>query len=231
MALTPSACTIMVTASCMRMAEAADRLRLAQWLSPAFPIGGFAYSQGLETAMVNGQVLDAASLTDWLQAVLTHGTARSEAVLLLHARQPDADLALLTDLCLAYAPSYERTVEMMEQGRAFGQTITAITGEAQPPLPLPLAVGYATRALVLPDAEVLALWLHGVAAQLVSAAVRFVPLGQSQGQAVLAKLAETVTNLARMAISVPLADLGGCTPGADLAAIRHETLHVRIFRT
>lgn len=181
--------------------------------------------------MVEGRVQDATTLADWVQAVLTHGTARFEAVLLLHARQPDADLALLTDLCLAYAASSERTVEMMEQGRAFGQTITAITGELQPLLPLPLAVGHATRALALPDAEVLALWLHGVAGQLVSAAVRFVPLGQSQGQAVLAELAETVTNLAKTAASVPLSDLGGCTPGADLAAMRHETLHVRIFRT
>lgn len=212
------------------MAEAIDRLRLIQWLSPAFPIGGFAYSQGLETAITEGQVRTAADVESWISAILHHGSGSSDAILLAHARAPDADLMALGDLCLALAASAERQTETVEQGRAFSALISGM-GAAQPSLPYPIAVGVATRALSLQTVEILALWLHGLAAQLVSAAVRFVPLGQTQGQTILANLAPQITALADIAARASLAEIATSTFGADLAAMRHETLPVRIFRT
>ena len=77
------------TAKCIAMPRNADRLRLMQMLSPAFPVGSYAYSQGLEQAISDGNVTDAASLTGWITAILTHGSARMDAILLARGRQTD----------------------------------------------------------------------------------------------------------------------------------------------
>lgn len=208
-----------------------DRLRLVQWLSPAFPIGAFAYSQGLETVIATGAVSTPAQVGTWVADVLLHGAARLEAVLLAHARQDGADPEMLADLALAYAVSAERHLEMTEQGRAFGQAIAALTGEDQPPLPYAVALGHATRSLALPTEEVLELWLMGLANQILQAAVRFLPMGQTEAQAVLSRLLPAITTLAAEAATTPLGAIGATTPGADLAQMRHETLPTRIFRT
>lgn len=211
--------------------DPSDRLRLVQWLSPAFPIGGFAYSQGLEAAITAGDLTTSADLLDWISAVLTHGSARSDAVLLAHARGQGADIDGLSDLCLAMAASAERVTELTEQGRAFALAITAITGRAIAELPYPVAVGLATASLQVDTEEVLTLWLQGLAAQLTYAAVRFVPLGQTEGQAVLARLAPKIVTLAAAYAQTPLDEISSTSPRADLAAMRHETMDVRIFRT
>lgn len=211
--------------------DATDTLRLVQWLSPAFPIGAFAYSQGLEAAIDQGDVTDAPTLTDWVTAVLSHGTGRLDAILLAHARDADADIAYLAALAHAYASGAERATELREQGRAFTTALSAITGQTLPPLPYPVAVGYVTRTLDVTTAQVVMLWLQGLAAQMVSAAVRFVPLGQTDGQTVLTRLAPLIARLAQDYADAPLAALSATTPGADLAAMRHETMEVRIFRS
>lgn len=212
------------------ISTAEDRLRLAQWLSPAFPVGGFAYSQGLEEPMATGRVRTAAQVEAWLRDCLCFGTPKMDAIFLARTLAGD-DPAMLSDLILAYAGCAERELELLEQGRAFAVLMAAISGETVSIRPFPVAVGLATRALSLPDAEVIALFLQGVAAQAISAATRFLPLGQSEAQAMLARLAPLLTALAVEAAAARLDDIASFTPGADMAAMRHETLEVRIFRT
>lgn len=214
-------------AICIFMPQSVDRLILAQWLSPAFPVGSYAYSQGIEQAITDGTVTHAASLMDWITATLTHGSARIDAVLLAHARREDG----LEDLAYAYAGSAERCMEMREQGAAFGQIIAGMTGTKPLPLPYALAVGHATRKLDLPTEEVLALFLHSVATQLVLVGVRFIPLGAGEGQKLLGQLAPLIATLASQFATEPLAALSSATLGADIAAMRHETLEVRIYRS
>ena len=137
----------------------------------------------------------------------------------------------LADLARAMAASPERLTEMTEQGRAFGLAIAAITALPQPALPYALAVGHATRALRVATSDVVMLWLHGLAAQLTSVAVRFVPLGQTEGQQILARLAPLIAGLAENYATLGIDDLSSTTPGADLAAMCHETMNVRIYRT
>ncbi len=211
--------------------DPADRLRLVQWLSPAFPIGAFAYSQGLEAAIADGRVAEADGLTRWIHAVLHHGTGRLDGVALALARAPGTDLAALSDLVLAHAASAERVTETLEQGRAFAATVSAVTGRALPPMPYAVAVGAATAPLRVGTGEVMTLWLHGLAAQLVSVAVRFVPLGQTAGQQVLAALAGPITALAAGLAAAGPDDLASTTFGADLAAMQHETMETRIYRS
>lgn len=209
----------------------ADLLKLFQWLSPAFPVGGYAYSHGLETAIAEGRVRDAETLRLWLATVLGHGSGRADAVLLCAAMAPGADHAALTDLAAALAASSERWTETMEQGRAFTEAQNALSGNMFPPTPLPVAVGRAAAELALPAERVAALYLHAFASTLVSGAVRFVPLGQTDGQRVLAALHPLIEVVAQEAARTDPDRIATSAFGADLAAMRHETLDVRIFRT
>jgi urease accessory protein len=192
-------------------------------------VGGYAYSQGLEQAMVDGTVRDATSLAAWIAALMEHGSGWMDAVFVALARTRDA--ADLADLAYAYAPSAERHTEMHDQGAAFGAMIARMTGTAPPALPYAVAVGHATRDMGLDAEEVLAHWLQAYAAQLVSAAVRFIPLGGAEGQAVLASLAPRILQTASRAAAATMDDLHSASFAADMATMRHETLEVRIFRS
>lgn len=215
-----------VTATEALTAEAA-RLLAVQLLSPAFPTGAFAYASGLEWAMDAGLVRDAAGLRDWVTDVLDHGAGWSDAVLLsLTLRGEDCD-----DLARALCVTSERLTETMEQGAAFARTAAALTGADPAPAALPVAVGRACAGLPLPRAEVIALFLHGQALNLILAAVRFMPLGQTEGQRLLADLGPLILRLATRAAAASQADLGGLAIGADLASMHHETMPTRIFRT
>ncbi|WP_151718911.1 urease accessory protein UreF [Gemmobacter serpentinus] len=207
-----------------------DRLRLIQWLSPAFPIGSFAYSQGLEQVMAEGTIRNAADVEVWLRDVLRFGSPQMDAVFVAQA-MAGADPDMLSDLIRALASSAERDIELMEQGRAFTALMSEIRGENVSIRPYPVAVGLALRGLDVTVGEALALFLQGSAAQMISAATRFLPLGQSQAQAILARLAPLIAGIATRAAATPLDEIATFTPGADMAMMMHETLDVRIFRT
>ena len=174
----------------------AARLTLARWLSPAFPLGSFAYSHGLEAAMAEGRVATAAEVGDWVSDVLRFGSGWIDAVVLAAALRPGADHAELSDLARAMAASRERWQETSDQGAAFVRTVNALTGQSLASVPLPVAVGRAASGLGLPPEEVVALYLNAFATALVQAAVRFIPLGQTEGQAVLARLGGDIAAVA-----------------------------------
>mgnify|MGYP006271541193 CR=1 FL=1 len=220
----------MATDGPIPMTETADLLALTQWLSPAYPVGAFAWSHGMEAAIAAGDIHDPATLADWLDALLRHGAGWSDAVLLAAAHRGE-DAAALAALATALAPSRERRLETREQGAAFARTTAALEGGPPGPAPYPVAVGTAARRLSAPTGTVVSLYLHAVASNLVSAAVRFVPLGQTEGQRVLAGLAPLIERLAREAAEAPVDALGGCAFRSDIAAMRHETLTTRIFRS
>ncbi len=204
-----------------------DLLKLSQWLSPGFPVGGFAYSHGLEQAIDGGVVCSAATLQDWLSQVLQFGSGLSDAVFVCRS-QEGADLA---DLCEAMAPSKERLEETRAQGAAFARTVSAILPEPVSAAPLPVAVGCAARQLSLTPETVAGFYLHAFAANLVTAAVRFVPLGQTEGQVVLANLHGVILRVAEQAVQTPINELGTAAIGSDMAAMHHETMEVRLFKS
>jgi urease accessory protein len=206
-------------------------LSLVQWLSPAFPVGSYACSHGLEWAISAGDITSAEDLQRWIGTVLTEGAGRTDAILLARALRPEADLAALSALAQALAASRERLLETQDQGRALGQTIAALTGQPLPDMPYPVALGAAARGLGLPAEPVVALYLHAFASALVQAAVRFVPLGQTEGQAVLAALHPVILQVAAGAAQAGIDQIGSGAFRSDLAAMRHETMDVRIFRT
>lgn len=213
------------------MSSVPGLLTLMQWLSPAFPTGGFAYSHGLEWMIAEGGLKGADALRDWLSDVLRFGSGRQDAILLSLALREGADHAALDTLARALCPSAERLAETVDQGSAFARTVAGITGRDLPPRVLPVAVGQAAQTLDLPREQVIALYLHALAANLVSVGIRFLPLGQTEGQAVLTALHPVIETLAAECVEAGEDDLGGVALGADLAAMRHETMDVRIFRT
>ena len=226
--------TVITTTITTTMTEA--RYRLMTWLSPAYPVGGFSYSHGIEYAVEAGLVTDRTSLADWIEDCLRHGAGRSDAIIAAHAWRAEdaATRAELADLALALQPAKERLLECEAQGAAF-QLVTAAVWPAgeidAAPLPYPVAVGVAARAHDVPLDEMLSAYLWAFAANLVSAAVRLVPLGQTDGQRVQAALMPVVLDVARDAETSDLDDIGGCAFRADIAAMRHETQHVRLFRS
>ncbi|WP_047996152.1 urease accessory protein UreF [Puniceibacterium sp. IMCC21224] len=205
-------------------------LTLHQLFSPAFPVGAFAYSHGLETEVQAGRVATAAQAQDWIHTVLTQGAGWSDAVLFVHAAVgPDSQK--LADLACALAPSAERRQETVLQGAAFAQTVSQVWGIDLPEYAYPVAVGCAVSLLSLPAEDALTLYLQAMVSNLTGAAVRLVPLGQTDGQRIVKALSPCCTELAERAWEADLDDIGGFAPLIDIASQRHESLYSRIFRS
>ncbi|MEL6478639.1 MAG: urease accessory UreF family protein [Pseudomonadota bacterium] len=204
-----------------------DLTVLMTWLSPAYPVGAFTFSHGLETAVASGAVSGAAGAEAWVADCLVHGAGRSDAILLTHARR-GGDIA---DLAEALAPSAERREETLAQGRAFAETTRAAWGIDLAPAAYPVVLGQASAALDLPEDVVIRAYLTAFAANLISAAIRLVPLGQTEGQIMQARFASGIAGLAGEVQVASLDDIGGCALAADIASLQHETQTVRLFRS
>lgn len=210
------------------MSDPAGLVRLALMFSPAFPVGAFAYSQGLEQAAADGLVDDAAGVAAWLSAQLDHGAARADAVLFARAfalTRDGGDPAELHDLALALAGSGERHVETSAQGAAFlaaaGRATTTATAFA-------VAAGSEASRTEETVEAALALFLAAWAANQMQVAIRLGLIGATAGVAVLERLEAPLAALAATAAALPL---GGFAPGVDIAAMRHERASVRLFRS
>lgn len=235
------------------MAEAA-LFDLLSWMSPAWPIGSFAHSGGLEWAVEAGQVHCRESARDWLAALLHHGALANDAVLFVHAWRAAqagdaARLAQVAELAHASQTGQERRLEACAQGLAFRRiaidtAVPGMTGALYarlladiPPdeltYPVAAAALFACNGIAAEPA--LTAFLHGALANLVSAAQRLVPLGQTDGQRLLRALREDVLAIAAAAVALPDGDpfeqLGGATLAAELACMAHETQYTRLFRT
>lgn len=216
----------------------ADLQKLLTWLSPAFPVGAFAWSAGLETAIVKGMVHDRATAENWIAGTLSHGGIKTDAILLAHAHRGYANRAALrdlADLCLALTPARERHAETVLTGNAFILATAAWpAGELAPlpkPCPYPIAIGAVTGSHEIDVRESLTAFLTTTVHSQVSVAVRLVPIGQSDGLAIMASLEPSITKLAGLCQHATLDDIGSVAYGADIAQMQHETLTTRIFRS
>jgi urease accessory protein len=223
----------------------AHALTLMNWFSPAFPVGAFAYSHGLEWAQEAGDLTGRESLEAWIGDLIRHGAAHNDVILLaeswraLTAREP-ARSRELCELALALSASAERRLETTTQGNAFiaairaaypSDAVEALKAAWPGDVAYPVAVGAAAAGLGLPLAAVAAAFVNAFAANLVSAAVRLGIVGQTDGQRVIADLAPLVSEMAREHAALGLDDLGSSAFRSDLAALRHETQYSRLFRS
>jgi urease accessory protein len=231
--------------SALMGADAAALYRLMTWLSPAFPVGAFSYSSGIEWAVEAGDVGNAQTLCGWLSAMLTDGSGFCDGVFLAHAHRAveagdGGALREVAELAGAFVPSRERQLETSTQGRAFIETARAawssphleqMLSRCDVMLVYPVAVGLVAAAHGIPLTPTLHAFLHAVVSNWISAGGRLIPLGQTDSQRVLAALEPAVAATAERARGAALDDLGSATFRADLAGLRHETQYTRLFRS
>jgi urease accessory protein len=227
------------------MPDDAALYRLLAWLSPSYPVGAFSYSGGLEWAVEAGDVNDEASLRRWLAMVIEEGGGFCDAVLFVHAHrsaiaEDDNALRTIAELAAALAPSKERFLETTAQGQAFVEatqtawacaTLERLSAAWRGPVAYPVAVAVAAAGHGIALEPALLAFLHAVTANLISAGLRLIPLGQSHGQRILAALEGVVAVTAKRALGASLDDIGSATVRADLASLRHETQYTRLFRS
>ena len=215
------------------------------WLSPSYPVGAFSYSGGLEWAIEAGDIKDAQTLGRWLTVVIAEGGAYADAVFFVHAHRAaetsdDKALREVAELAAAFAPSRERHLETTAQGRAFIEATRAawpcgaldrLAAAWDGAVAYPVAVGVAAAGHGIAAAPALNAYLHAVTANLISAGVRLIPLGQTDGQRLLAALEPAVAATAARALATPLDQVGSAAFRADIASMRHETQYTRLFRS
>jgi urease accessory protein len=234
-------------------ARFATQFKLLAWCSPAYPTGAFSYSHGMEWAVERGTVVTRDGLLDFVTAVLERGSGWVDAVLFAHAwraahqppaiwqRSARAQLRELAELAGAFRGSAETALESRQQGAAFLEVTLkawphprlsefASDVHGQPTAQcVAIAVACAIHDIELSDA--IHAFVQAIAANLVSAGARLIPLGQTDAQIAMARLAPVVAASAARAITVDLDDLGTCAPALELCSMRHETQYTRLFRS
>lgn len=219
--------------------------RLMIWLSPAYPVGAFAYSSGIEWAVEAGDIADLETLRTWLESMLQTGSGINDGILFAHMHRAmtsgdDRAAAAIAELAAVFVSSRERYEETTKLGRAF----VDVTMAAWPCPPLarlpqiwngaiayPVAVATACAGHSVPLAPALHAFLTAMVANWISAGVRLIPLGHTDSQRLLQMFEPAIAATAQRALLADLDDLGGATFRADLAGIRHETQYTRLFRS
>jgi urease accessory protein len=223
------------------MTDTGDLYRLLSWLSPSYPIGAFSYSHGLEYSVENGSVRTAHDVLDWVSTVLLQGTGRVDGVLFREAYSAVVvanwgHLDEIVDLGNSFQATSEFALETRAQGNAFIKATLAAWPSAaltriEKGAVYPVAVAVACAAHEISLETALHGYFHAFAANLVSAAVRLVPLGQTDGQLAIAALADAVSQVENQSLTTPLDDIGSAAPLIDLASMHHETQYTRLFRS
>lgn len=222
--------------------------RLMTWLSPAFPVGAFSYSHGLEAAVEAGMITNREEMSSWVETIILVGTGRVDAALFRAAYDAvtggDADgLLWALERGDAMRPTRELGLESLSQGVAFAgaatrhwssphlERLAALAEGESREIAYPVAVGVTAADHDIPLLPALQAYLHAFAANIVSAGVRAVPLGQSDGLHVLARLEPIINEAAGAALVRPIEDLGSAAIMVDWASAVHETQYSRLFRS
>jgi urease accessory protein len=219
-------------------------LLLQAWLSPAFPVGGYSYSHGLEYAVEAGALPDRSALQNWIEGILLFGAGRNDALLIREIHR--AVIAREFERCdeiAAFASALRGTSELAleasAQGAAFLKALIAGWPELSAAEPLrqwkrpvyPVAFGAAAAVAGIDARQATVAYLHAFCSNLVSAALRLMPIGQSDGLACLANLSKALPSLADALELVPFDDIGAAALMVDVFSMRHETQYTRLFRS
>ncbi len=223
----------MVTEEPMATPTDADILTLTQWLSPAYPVGGFAYSHGLEWAIDSGDIRSAADTAEWISDILSHGSGWNDCLFLAAAYNAadGSELAEIDQTTRAFCASAERLKESQLLGEAFCQVTGHVWAIRLQALTYPVAVGRAARLHGLPLELTAKMYAQSFMSNLVACATRLVPFGQTEAQILIRALTPDCAETARLALDASLDDLTSTAFLSDIASMQHETQYSRIFRT
>ena len=205
-------------------------MTVMQWMSPAFPIGAFAYSHGLEWAIDKDHVSNGEKLQKWITDLLEYGSLRTDAIfisLILRGH----DVKKMNELSMALCPAGERLLETKLQGSAFAKVIEDVWQQDIGELSLPIAVALAAKNQSIEQDLILPAYLHAFCSNLISAAIRLIPIGQTEGQRIMFELYPTISDLVQTASESEIDDLNSACFFSDVSAMEHEYLQPRIFKT
>ena len=205
-------------------------MTVMQWMSPAFPIGAFAYSHGLEWAIDKDHVSNGEKLQKWITDLLEYGSLRTDAIfisLILRGH----DVRKMNELSMALCPAGERLLETKLQGSAFAKVIEDVWQQDIGELTLPIAVALASKNQSIEQDLILPAYLHAFCSNLISAAIRLIPIGQTEGQRIMLELYQTISDLVQTASESEIDDLNSACFFSDVSAMEHEYLQPRIFKT
>ncbi len=218
---------------------------LMSWMSPSYPVGAYTYSHAIEYAVEAGMVRNRQDLIEWVSDIVAYGAGRTDTILLVEAyralQSKNFDqLIEVAEIAYANRPTRELELETTAQGRAFikitedafpSLMLDELKSRWQGPIVYPIAVAAAAAGRDIPLEFVLTGYLHGFVSNLVSAAVRLVPLGQTDGQRAIAKLEEVSAMQVQQALFSTLDDMGTATLMVDWCSAKHETQYTRLFRS
>lgn len=217
------------------------RYRLFQLISPSLPIGAFTYSQGIEWAVENGWIEDSAALHEWLSGLLQTSMAQQEFPLLLrlHRAWQAEDMAAIddwSDYVLASRETAELRQEELNRARALSDLLPTLIPSATEyrdrlRQSQTSAYAYACVAWEIDEFDSCRGFAWGWLENLVLAAVKIIPLGQTQGQQLLLDMAEQLDAAIDQAFSVVDDDIGASSLALAMASSRHETQYTRLFRS
>ena len=213
--------------------EPQQLLQLLAFISPAFPVGGFAYSHGLERAIDDGVVTSADEVREWIESLLVHGSGWNDAVLFAQAYDADdAGRTEIDELALALAASRERALETSDLGQSFAKSVAILSAsEAMKFRTYPVVVAAACEKTCIDKRTGLLGYLQAFSNNLIAVAVRLIPLGQTKGLEVMRDLMPVVSEAAERALMASLDDLGSSTLLSDIASMKHEAQFSRVFRS
>jgi urease accessory protein len=226
------------------MSETVALYQLLTWSSPGYPTGAFSYSHGLEWAVEARRVTGLPELVDYVTAVLSRGGGWVDAVLFAHtwrAAEDPLTVDRLSELACAFRGGAETSLESKQQGTAFLQVTCSAwpdrlldafaARQAGRPVAHSVVVALACAAHGIDLTSALHAFLHAVAANLVSAGARLIPLGQTDAQIAISRLAAVVNQVSSRALDAGLEDLGTAAPTQELCSLLHETQYTRLFRS
>ena len=205
-------------------------MTVIQWMSPAFPIGAFAYAHGLEWAIDKDHVSNGEKLQKWITDLLEYGSLRTDAIfisLILRGH----DVRKMNELSMALCPAGERLLETKLQGSAFAKVIEDVWQQDIGELSLPIAVALAAKNQSIEQDLILPAYLHAFCSNLISAAIRLIPIGQTEGQRIMLELYTIISDLVQTASESEIDDLNSACFFSDVSAMEHEYLQPRIFKT
>ena len=215
--------------------------RLMSWLSPTYPVGAYSFSHGLEYAVDADLVTDRESVRDWIATIMTTGNGFADLVFVAAAWDSEAaELAELNEYVLAFQGTAELRLESTAQGRAFFlvtadawhcAAIDALKVIAVDEITYAVAVGAVAKSHNIGKTDIITAYAHAFAANLVSAAVRLVPLGQTDGQRITAELIPICVAAAERAAATAADEVATSTPMVDIASMKHEHQYTRLFRS
>jgi urease accessory protein len=218
-------------------------LRLLQLTNSALPVGAYSYSEGIETLVELGKILDRPSLEHWLDRELRYGAIRLEAAVMLQALNSTriGDLESLANWNHWLSAARE-TEELRQQSWQMGYSLLRLIEDMEPEVaPLvkacrypgnyAIAFGLIAACWKIDPLEAILGYLHGWALNLINAGVKLIPLGQTAGQQLLLKLHPTIIQVGREILTLKADELNSCSWGLSLASMAHEVQYTRLFRS